>query len=74
MAGRDGNIKLHTASELFDKNVLRSDAMGLARSTLFPSLGVHGGLSVIAYGIARASDRVELKDYLWPTGMALNAW
>jgi len=74
MAGRDGNIQLHMASQLFDGNVLRSDAMRLARSALLPSLGVHGGLSIIAYGIARASDRVELKDYLWPTGMVLNAW
>ena len=74
MAGRDGNIQLHTASQLFDKNVLRSDAIGLARSTLLPSLGVHGGLSLIAYGVARASNRVEFKDYLWPTGMVLNAW
>jgi steroid 5-alpha reductase family enzyme len=74
MAGRDGNIRLHTASQLLDRNVLSSDAMGLARTALLPSLGVHGGLSIIAYGIARASDRVELKDYLWPTGMVLNAW
>jgi len=74
MAGRDGNIRLHAASELLDKNVLQSDAMGLARSAVLPSLGVHGGLSIIAYGIARASNRVELKDYLWPTGMVLNAW
>ena len=74
MAERDGNIQLHLASQLFDNNALRSDAIGLARGTLLPSLGLHGGLSIIAYGIARASDRVELKDYLWPTGMVLNAW
>ena len=74
MAERDGNIQLHTASQLFDNNVLRSDVIGLARGTLLPSLGLHGGLSIIAYGIARTSDRVELKDYLWPTGMVLNAW
>lgn len=74
MVEQDGNTKLHMASELFDKDVLHPDAMGLARTALLPSLGLHGGLSIIAYGIARASDRVEIKDYLWPTGMVANAW
>jgi hypothetical protein len=48
--------------------------MGLARTAPLPSLGVYGGLSIIAHGIARVSDRVELKDYLWLTGMVLDAW
>jgi steroid 5-alpha reductase family enzyme len=75
MTGRDGSTHFHTTGELFDhRKLLRSDAMGLTRSAFLPSLGVHGGLSIIAYGIARASNRAELKDYLWPTGMALNAW
>jgi steroid 5-alpha reductase family enzyme len=75
MTGRDNSTHLHAAGELIDhRQLLRSDAMGLIRSAFLPSLGVHGGLSIIAYGIARASNRAELKDYLWPTGMALNAW
>jgi hypothetical protein len=60
--------KLHTAQELLNFTILRSDIIGLTRSTILPSLGVHGGLSLIAYGIARATDRVELKDYLTPGG------
>jgi steroid 5-alpha reductase family enzyme len=74
MAEIDGGKHLHTASELFNQNRLLTHTMGLVRTALLPSLGVHGGLSIIAYGIARAFNRVELKDYLWPTGMVLNAW
>lgn len=75
MAGLEDKTRLHRAGELFDhRQLLRPDAIGLARTALLPSLGVHGGLSIVAYGIARVYDRVELKDYLWPTGMVLNAW
>jgi steroid 5-alpha reductase family enzyme len=49
-------------------------AIGILNTTLLPSLGLHGGLSLITYGIARVTNRVELKDYLWPTGIVLNAW
>jgi len=51
-----------------------TDALGVTQAGLLPSLGVHGGLGLIAYGIARSMNRAELKDYLWPTGMVLNAW
>jgi steroid 5-alpha reductase family enzyme len=74
MAGLGSTTELHTAYQLLNFTILRSDIIGLTKSTILPSLGVHGGLSLIAYGIARATDRVELKDYLWPTGMVLNAW
>lgn len=29
---------------------------------------------MIAYGVARSTNRVEIKDYLWATGMVANAW
>ena len=74
MSGRSSNTELHTAQQLLNFSIFRSDVVGLAKSTILPSLGVHGGLSIIAYGISRATNRVELKDYLWPTGMAFNAW
>jgi len=74
MSDRSSNTELHTAQQLLNFTILRSDVVGLTKSTILPSLGVHGGLSIIAYGIARATNRVELKDYLWPTGMAFNAW
>lgn len=74
MAEQGGSTHLHTAPGLSNLKILQADAMGLARAAILPSLGVHGGLSIIAYGIARTTNRVELKDYLWPTGMVLNAW
>jgi steroid 5-alpha reductase family enzyme len=74
MAGRSSTTELHTAQQLLNFAIFRSDLIGLTKSTILPSLSVHGGLGLIAYGISRATDRVELKDYLWPTGMILNAW
>lgn len=48
--------------------------VGILRSTILPSIGFHSGLAVVAYGISRATDRVEGKDWLWPSGQVLNAW
>ncbi|RMZ07296.1 hypothetical protein D0862_04324 [Hortaea werneckii] len=55
-------------------NAIPATTLGIARSTLLPSIALHGGLSVIAYGVSRSTDRVEVKDYLWATGMVTNAW
>lgn len=57
-----------------DIGLATSSLLGLVKSSLFPSINLHGGLALITYGIARSVDRVELKDYLWPTGMVANAW
>lgn len=51
-----------------------SNVTGLLQHAVLPSIGLHGGLSLIAYGIARSANRLEIKDYLWPSGMLLNAW
>ncbi|KAK4943550.1 hypothetical protein LTR10_016844 [Elasticomyces elasticus] len=48
--------------------------LGLAQAGLIPSLQLHGALSLLAYGAARVTDRVELKDWLWPSGIVLNTW
>jgi steroid 5-alpha reductase family enzyme len=56
---------VHSAS-LFD--------VGILRDTLVPSLTLHSGLAVIAYGAARYTQRVEAKDWLWPSGQVANAW
>ncbi|CAK3951350.1 Hypothetical predicted protein [Lecanosticta acicola] len=48
--------------------------LGITERSMLPSLGLHGGLSLVAYGIARTTNRVDLKDYLWATGMVANAW
>lgn len=48
--------------------------LGLAQAGLTPSLQFHGALSLLTYAAARVTDRVELKDWLWPSGMVLNTW
>jgi steroid 5-alpha reductase family enzyme len=48
--------------------------IGILKDTLIPSLTLHSGLAVIAYGAARYTQRVEAKDWLWPSGQVANAW
>ena len=48
--------------------------VGIFKDTLFPSLGLHSGLAVIAYSAGRFTDVVETKDWLWPAGQVINAW
>lgn len=38
--------------------------VGIFKDTLLPSLGLHSSFAVIAYGVARATNRVEVKDFL----------
>lgn len=56
---------VHTPS-LFD--------VGILKDTLAPSLALHSSLAVIAYGAARYTQRVEAKDWLWPSAQVANAW
>ncbi|KAF1992960.1 hypothetical protein P154DRAFT_625756 [Amniculicola lignicola CBS 123094] len=58
--------KTHVAASLFD--------VGIFKDTLAPSLGLHSGLAIIAWGAARYTGRVEAKDWLWPSGQVANAW
>ncbi|KAM0441854.1 hypothetical protein ACHAQK_004792 [Fusarium lateritium] len=53
---------------------LGTSALGLLHSTVLPSFTLHAGLSAVTYGISRYTNRVEGKDYLWASGMTLNAW
>lgn len=48
--------------------------VGILKSTLLPSFGLYSGLSVAAYVVAESTDRVEIKDWLWPSAQVLNAW
>jgi len=58
-------VHVHNAS-LFD--------VGILKDTLVSSLTLHSGLAIIAYGAARYTNRVEAKDWLWPSGQVVNAW
>jgi hypothetical protein len=48
--------------------------VGILKDTLIPSFTLHAGLAGIAYGAARYTNRVEAKDWLWPSGQVVNAW
>jgi hypothetical protein len=48
--------------------------VGILKDTLVPSFTLHSGLALIAYGAARYTNRVEAKDWLWPSGQVANAW
>ena len=48
--------------------------VGLFRNTLLESISMNSGLAIITYATARATNRVEGKDWLWPSGQVINAW
>ncbi|KAF6811847.1 duf1295 domain protein [Colletotrichum musicola] len=48
--------------------------VGILRNTVFPSLKLHSGLAVLTYAADRATDRLEIKNWLWPSGQGINAW
>jgi steroid 5-alpha reductase family enzyme len=51
-----------------------TNVLGLLHDNLLPSLNLHSSLALITYTASRVTRRVELKDWLWPSGMVLNAW
>ncbi|KAH0353623.1 DUF1295-domain-containing protein, partial [Aureobasidium melanogenum] len=51
-----------------------TNVLGLLHDNLLPSLNLHSSLALVAYTASRVTRRVELKDWLWPSGMVLNAW
>lgn len=55
-------------------NAINATAVGILQSTILPSLGLHSGLGLIAYAGSHLTDRVEGKDWLWPSGQVINAW
>lgn len=48
--------------------------VGILKDTLIPSLTLHSGFAVLAYGVARYTQRVEAKDWVWASGQVVNAW
>ncbi|KAK6958428.1 hypothetical protein Daesc_001228 [Daldinia eschscholtzii] len=51
-----------------------TSTIGLLQHAVLPSFGLHTGLSLITYGLARYTDTVEVKDWLWPSAQVANAW
>ncbi|KAI1812816.1 DUF1295-domain-containing protein [Poronia punctata] len=48
--------------------------VGIFRDTILPSLQLHAPLAILAYGIGRATNSVEAKDWLWPIAPMANGW
>jgi len=48
--------------------------IGLLKSSLLPSLTLSSSLSLAAYAVGRATDRLDTKDIVWPLTPVLNAW
>jgi steroid 5-alpha reductase family enzyme len=48
--------------------------IGIFKDTLLPSFSLHTGLALVAYTGGRLTNRVETKDWLWPSGQVINAW
>jgi steroid 5-alpha reductase family enzyme len=48
--------------------------VGLLQETLFESFTLHSALAILGYGAGRYTDRVEAKDYLWPSSLLINGW
>lgn len=48
--------------------------VGIFKDTLAPSLALHSGLAVAAWGVGSQYDLLEAKDWAWPAGLVVNAW
>ncbi|CAP79856.1 hypothetical protein EN45_087210 [Penicillium chrysogenum] len=56
------------------RNKITPGDVGILKSTLLPSFGLYSSLSLATFIAAKATNRVELKDWLWPSAQVLNAW
>ncbi|TGJ82931.1 hypothetical protein E0Z10_g5816 [Xylaria hypoxylon] len=48
--------------------------VGIFKDTILPSLQLHAPLAIVAYGVGRATNSVEAKDWLWPIAPMVNGW
>ncbi|KAI1821594.1 DUF1295-domain-containing protein [Xylaria intraflava] len=48
--------------------------VGIFKDTILPSLQLHAPLALVAYGVGRATNSVEAKDWLWPIAPMMNGW
>jgi len=48
--------------------------IGIFKDTLAPSLALHSSFALLAWAAGRHTNRVEAKDWLWPSAQVANAW
>lgn len=53
---------------------IRTATVGIFESTILPSFTFHSAASALAYGVARYTNRLDVKDLLWPSAQVANAW
>ncbi|PQE21666.1 DUF1295 domain protein [Rutstroemia sp. NJR-2017a WRK4] len=53
---------------------VNATAIGLLQRSFLPAIASNTSLSLISYTIARLTNRLELKDYLWPLGPLVASW
>ena len=63
-----GTIHVHEplAAAVFD--------VGIFKDTLFPTFALNAGISVLAYGVGRATNTVATKDIAFPAAQVIAAW
>ncbi|KAF7889067.1 hypothetical protein EAF00_009367 [Botryotinia globosa] len=53
---------------------VNATAIGLLQRSFLPALTTNTTLSIISYTIARLTNRLDLKDILWPLGPLITSW
>ncbi|KAJ8068221.1 hypothetical protein OCU04_003789 [Sclerotinia nivalis] len=53
---------------------VNATAVGLLQRSFLPALTTNTTLSLISYTIARLTNRLDLKDILWPLGPLISSW
>lgn len=53
---------------------LNTSTVGILKSTILPSLGLQSGLAILAYSGSRVTNRLDGKDWIWPSGQVIQAW
>lgn len=72
--GLSNRLRTHSFQAAKPNFKMTPSDIGILKSTLLPSFGLYSGLSVAAFLAAKATNRVEAKDWLWPSGQVITAW
>lgn len=72
--GLSNRLRTHSFQAAQPHFKMTPSDIGILKSTLLPSFGLYSGLSLAAFIAAKATNRVEAKDWLWPSGQVITAW
>lgn len=63
----------HSHSQLHVQSASLFD-IGIFKDTLAPSLALHSSFAFLSWAAGRQLNRVDAKDWLWPTAQVANGW